>query len=72
MSTIEKGIYVIVADNDKQHRMSDGSICFDENGPLILDRYVQEADLESVKKDVQRLSKHFGRCRVAKLIFLEE
>jgi len=73
MATIEKDIYVVVADNDQKHKYGlDGHFYSDIGGQIVFEQYVKNADLESVKKRARQLSKNYGKCRIAKLTFLEE
>jgi hypothetical protein len=68
---MSKDIYVVVAENDKPH-MIHGNEFLDDGGPLIFEQYTRNADLESIKKRQIQLSKSYGKCRIAKLQFIEE
>ncbi len=62
-------IYVVVADNDKT-----SPIIYqyhNDNGPLVFEQYTRVADLESVKKRAEKLSKKYGNCRIARLEFID-
>jgi hypothetical protein len=61
--------YVVVLDHDmplssKRH--------VDDKGALVMEQYLADADLESIKKRAEFLSKRYGKCRIAKLVFIEE
>ena len=68
----EDDIYVIVADNDQQFERKDGSHWHDDGGPLVFEQYTSSADYESTKRRADRMAKKYGRCRIAKLTFIEE
>lgn len=68
---MKKDIYVVVAENDKPH-MIHGDEFLDDGGPLVFEQYTRDADLESIKKRKEQLSLKFGKCRIAKLQFIEE
>ena len=65
-------IYVVVAENDKPINLSNGKKAFiDTGGPLIFEQYIKTADLENIKKRRDQLSLRYGKCRIAKLVFLD-
>ena len=65
-------IYVVIADNDKPIHISNGKKAFiDTGGPLIFEQYIKTADLENVKKRRDQLSLRYGRCRIARLVFID-
>jgi len=68
---INKDIYVVVAENDQPLKTTTrGREFFDDGGPLVFEQYVRTADLESIKKRAQQLSMKYGKCRIAKLQFI--
>jgi len=62
---MSEDIYAVVCDNDGGH---------DPDGPLIFEQYTHNADLESIKKRRAYLegSGRYGKCRIAKLEFIDE
>jgi len=68
-----QNIYVVVAENDKPHKMLNREEpFFDDGGPLIFEQYVRIADLENIKKRRDQMSQRYGKCRIAKLQFIGE
>jgi hypothetical protein len=66
-------IYVVVAENDKPHKMPNREEpYFDDGGPLIFEQYVRTADLKNIKKRRDQMSQRYGKCRIAKLQFIDE
>lgn len=63
-------IYVVVAKNDKEHIIG-GKPFFDDGGPLVFEQYTRNADLESIKKRARKMQETFGKCRIAKLQFID-
>lgn len=63
-------IYVVVAENDQMHKIG-GNEFFDDKGPLVFEQYTRTADIESIKKRAEQLRAKYGKCRIAKLQFLE-
>ena len=67
-----QNIYVVVADNDRPITLPNrDEPLVDDGGPLIFEQYVRSADLENIKKRRDQLSLRYGRCRIAKLIFID-
>ena len=67
-----QNIYVVVAENDKPHKMpNQDEPHFDDGGPLIFEQYVRTADLKNIKKRRDQLSRKYGKCRIAKLQFID-
>ena len=65
-------IYVIVADNDKWHKMPNREDpFFDDGGPLVFEQYINSADLESIKARIIQLGGKYGKCRIARLEFVD-
>lgn len=65
-------IYVVVAENDQPYRMPGrDEPFFDDGGPLIFEQYTETADLENIKKRAEQLSAKYGKCRIAKLEFVD-
>ncbi len=63
-------IYVVVADNDQKH-MIGGKEYFDDGGPLVFEQYTKTADIESIKKRAAQMQAKYGKCRIAKLQFVD-
>ena len=67
-----QNIYVVVAENDRPISLPTCDEPFvDDQGPLIFEQYVRFADLENVKKKKDKLSLRYGKCRIAKLVFID-
>ena len=65
-------IYVVVAENDQPHKIPGrDEPFFDDGGPLIFEQYTRTADLESIKKRAEQLTASYGKCRIAKLEFVD-
>lgn len=66
------GTYVVVADNDQYHKMPNTeSPYYDNKGPLVFETYVYDASIENAKKFIAGLGGRYGKCRIAKLNFIE-
>ena len=65
----ENEIYVVVADNDQKHLIG-GKEHFDDGGPLVFEQYTRTADLKSIKRRAEQMEKNYGKCRIAKLVFI--
>ena len=64
-------IYVVVAENDQPHKLPNrDELFFDDNGPLVFEQYTKTADLESIKKRAAQMQSKFGKCRIARLEFV--
>lgn len=63
-------IYVVVAENDQELGIA-GKPFKDDGGPLIFEQYTRNADLESIKKRAKQIQERFGKCRIAKLQFID-
>jgi hypothetical protein len=72
MQQMSDDIYVVVADNDQDVEFPSGTIYRDSGGPLVFEQYTRTADLESIKRRAQKVSVRHGKCRIAKLVFIEE
>jgi hypothetical protein len=69
---MEQEIYVVVAENDQPHRMPNKEEpFFDDGGPLVFEQYTRTADLESIKKRAIQMEAKYGKCRIAKLEFID-
>ena len=67
------GIYVVVAENDKPVFVSKNKPRFiDHDGPLVFEQYTKSAGLESIRKRAKQLESKYGKCRIAKLVFIED
>jgi hypothetical protein len=64
-------IYVVVADNDQAHNIS-GVEYYDKDGPLVFEQYIKTASLDNAKARINSLNGRYGKCRIAKLEFVEE
>ena len=65
-------IYVVVAENDQHHKMpKQDDHFYDDGGPLVFEQYTKTADLESIKKRAAQLSGKYGKCRIARLEFID-
>lgn len=68
-----KDIYVVVAENDQPLKMPNTDpMYFDDGGPIVFEQYTNKADLESIKKRAAQMSLKYGKCRIAKLEFVDE
>jgi len=68
----DKPIYVVVAENDQPHKIPNSEApFFDESGPIVFEQYTRLADFESIKSRAKQLSGKYGKCRIAKLEFIE-
>ena len=63
-------IYVVVAENDKTHIIN-GKEFFDDCGPLVFEQYTKTSDFESIQNRARSLSRWYGKCRIAKLVFVD-
>jgi len=62
-----KDIYVVVAKNN----LIDPIHGKDENGEIIFETYTKDATLEKAKEKIKILNNRYGKCRIAKVIFLD-
>lgn len=60
--------YVVVAENDVP--LIDGKT--DSQGEIVFERYLKNSSLEDCRKFISRLNGRYGKCRIAKLNFIEE
>ena len=67
---MEKDIFVVVAENDQKHFIC-GKEYFDDGGPLVFEQYTRTADLASIKKRAAQMQPRYGKCRIAKLQFVD-
>lgn len=66
-------IHVVVAENDKPIQFREGgSIHTDDGGPLVFEQYTRTATLENIKQRAKHLGANYGKCRIAKLVFIDE
>jgi len=56
-------IYVVVTENNKPY--------YDDEGPMVFEQYVRNADLERAKKFAKKMEPDYGKCRVARLVFVD-
>jgi len=64
-------IYVVVADNDKEISIS-GTSFHDDGGKLIFETYVNKSSLDEAIARINMQGGRYGRCRIAKLVFIQE
>jgi hypothetical protein len=63
-------IYVLVADNDLAMDTL-GVKWADSKGPIVFEQYTNSASLKEIQERIQLLDGRYGRCRIAKLEFIE-
>ena len=68
---MHEDIYVVVAENDQGVKIGENEH-FDDGGPLIFEQYTRGADLKSIKKRKEQLECKYGKCRIAKLSFIDQ
>lgn len=65
-------IYVVVADNDQFHKMPNTEKpYYDNKGPLVFETYVYDASMKNAATFITGLRGRYGKCRIAKLDFIE-
>jgi len=65
-------VYVVVADNDQGHKMPNrDDLFFDDQGPLVFETYVNKGTIEGAIEHIARLNGKYGKCRIARLEFIE-
>lgn len=64
-------IYVVVAENDQKHIFA-GKEWRDDKGPIVFEQYVNDASIESVKRKIATLRGRYGKCRIARLEYVDE
>ena len=67
-----KEIYVIVAENDQPHIIDGEPSYRDDQGPLVFEQYTRKSSLCDVANKIVLLQGKYGKCRIAKLVFLDE
>jgi hypothetical protein len=65
-------IYVVVTENNEEHATPSGRKYCDDRGPLVFEQYTRDADLKSIKERAEILEKMYGKCRIAKLQFIDD
>jgi len=55
-------IYVVLSENN---------LLGDDDGPIVFEQFVRTASLENAKRFVSRLEPNYGKCRIAKLVFVD-
>lgn len=68
---MREDIYVVVAENDQPSKFG-GVEHFDDGGPLVFEQYTRTADLESIKARAKAMEVRHGKCRIAKLVFVDQ
>jgi|GEM_PF-758214 len=63
-------IHVIVIANDKHYKLPSGRVVEDKDGPLVMEQYTRSANKEQIEARAADLSRMYGRCRVARLVFM--
>lgn len=67
---MKEDIYVVVAENNLPHETF-GHSWVDDGGELVFEQYTKDASLENAKKMVDIVSNKYGKCRIAKLQFID-
>jgi len=67
---MEQDIYVVVAENNLPHKTL-GHSWIDSGGEMVFEQYTKDASLENAKKMVEKVSERYGKCRIAKLQFID-
>jgi hypothetical protein len=67
----EESIYVVVAENDQPVRFGE-RVFHDDGGPLVFEQYTRHASLKQIRERAKQLSATYGKCRIARLQFIEE
>lgn len=65
-------LFVLVFENDQPFKHIDGSEWRDDNGPVIMETYTKNATKEKLKEVKNRFGNKYGKCRIAKLVFIDE
>jgi len=65
-------IYVVVAENDQIHISPDGSTSRDDGGEIVFETYTNGATLDRAKQNARSIVGKYGKCRIAKLQFIDE
>jgi len=65
-------IYVMVAENDQPLSIGKGKMFVDDGGPIVHEQYTRSASLDQIKKRIAQLGGKYGKCRIAKLQFIDE
>lgn len=69
---MDSEIYVVVADNDQLHKVPNGyEPYYDDRGPVVFEAYVNKSSMEDMEAFIARLGGKYGKCRIAKLNFVE-
>lgn len=69
MNTPEPAIYIVVAQNDKTHRVCNGHAYTDDGGPLVFEQYTRQGSLAETQQRAAGLERRYGACRIARLVF---
>jgi hypothetical protein len=64
-------IYVVVAENDQPVTGASG-IFQEQGGPIVLETYARGASLQRAQTRRDQLAGRYGRCRIAKLVFVDD
>jgi hypothetical protein len=65
-------VYVVVADNDQGHRMPNrDDLFYDDGGPIVFETYVNKGTIEDAKAQIAKLNGKYGKCRIARIEFIE-
>lgn len=67
--TNDPGIYVVVADNDRLIGTLTKKV--DDGGPIALETYTDTATLDAAERRILALNGILGKCRIAKLVFID-
>jgi hypothetical protein len=64
---------VVCANNVGDSRFSKNGVNrYDTSGPLVWETYLRHATLDAATEKAKFLSRRYGKCRVAKLVFVDE
>jgi len=69
---MDNDLFVLVFENDQPFKHIDGSEWRDENGPIIMETYTKFATKDGVDDLKNRFGNRYGKCRIAKLVFMDE
>lgn len=65
-------IHVVVTENTQPHKIGDREeLFYDDKGSMVFEQYVEDADIESIKNKAKSLEPRYGKCRIARLEFVD-
>ena len=65
-------IYVVVAENDQEHKNFDGATSKNDDGPIVFETYTRCATIDFARNKAKLIAGAHGKCRIAKLQFIDE